>query len=236
MDILYGLDIETDTSIDGLDPESSPIVAVALSGPQGDEVFEGPEPQLLAAVDARLADLPAGVVTTWNGARFDLPFLARRAELCGVVLGLRLVPKEVPRWQQLRRAAEREAAASDGREFSEPVLGVGHTATWHHHSHLDGYQLFRADVGRQLGISCALKNLARMVGLDVVQVDRTAIHKLAPAELHSYVASDARLTRLLVARRGAMALASVDRPAPLHNQAHVTAPATTTDAVVTHPR
>jgi DNA polymerase elongation subunit (family B) len=127
---IYGLDIETDTSVNGLDPAVGGIVTVALSSPSGDEVFDGPEIDMLAAVDARLAGLAPGVLATWNGAFFDLPFLADRAAYHGVALGLRLT-----------------------------------------------------------------------LGLTPVEVDRARIHDLAPDALAAYVASDARLARLLTERR-----------------------------------
>ena len=76
---LYGLDIETDTTVDGLDPSRAASVAVGLATPEGDEVFLGDESGILARLDRRLAQLPAGVVVTWNGSSFDLPFLAARA-------------------------------------------------------------------------------------------------------------------------------------------------------------
>ena len=41
--MVYGLDIETDTTVDGLDPAVAPIVTVALSNDGSDEVFTGPE-------------------------------------------------------------------------------------------------------------------------------------------------------------------------------------------------
>ena len=85
---VYGLDIETDTSVDGLDPARSAVLTVALSHAGGDEVFSGPEDRLLAEVDERLADLPPGVLATWNGSAFDLPFIAHRAGLLGLRLGL----------------------------------------------------------------------------------------------------------------------------------------------------
>ena len=34
------------------------------------------EADVLRATDSALADLPPGVIATWNGAAFDLPFLA----------------------------------------------------------------------------------------------------------------------------------------------------------------
>lgn len=182
---IYGLDIETDTSLDGLDPAVSPVVTVALSTPAGDEVFGGDEPRLLAAVDRRLRSLAPGVIATWNGAAFDLPFLADRAAACGVTLGLRLAPDPT-------------VVLSHG-----PLRGHegAYRASWHHHRHLDAYRVYRGDVGRVLGISCSLKAIARVVGLTPVEVDRERIHELTPAVLDAYVASDARLTRVLAERR-----------------------------------
>jgi hypothetical protein len=198
---IYGLDIETDTLIDGLDPAVSPVVLAALSTPEGDTVFDGPEPSLLATLDARLAALPPGVVVTWNGATFDLPFLADRAAAAGVPLGLRLVP---------------DPTVVLGRG---PLRGHegAYRARWHAHGHLDAYRLYRGDVGRVLRVSCGLKTIARLVGLTPVEVDRERIHELPRSVLDAYVASDARLARLLAERRPAgldRFVDHLDAPAP----------------------
>jgi DNA polymerase elongation subunit (family B) len=182
---VYGLDIETDTSVNGLDPAVGGIVTVALSTASGDEVFDGPEIDILTAVDARLAGLAPGVVATWNGAFFDLPFLADRAAHRGVALGLRLtLDPRIP-----------------SRRDPLPGHRGAYRACWHGHRHVDAYQLYRSDVGPALGISCSLKAIARLVGLTPVEVDRARIHDLAPDALAAYVASDARLARLLTERR-----------------------------------
>ncbi|MFP3899708.1 MAG: 3'-5' exonuclease [Acidimicrobiia bacterium] len=182
---IYGLDIETDTSIDGLDPAVAPVIAVALSGPAGDEIFDGAEPDLIRAVDRRLAQLPPGVIATWNGAAFDLPFLADRAHWHGLTLALRvLVDPVIP----LRH---------------RPLRGHpgAYRASWHGHRHLDTYRLYRGDVGPALRVSCSLKAIARLVGLSPVEVDREHLHDLDAPALHAYVASDARLARVLAERR-----------------------------------
>ncbi|HET8618940.1 MAG TPA: 3'-5' exonuclease [Acidimicrobiales bacterium] len=191
---IYGLDIETDTSVDGLDPAVSPVVTVALATAAGEEIFSGPERALLVALDDRLRDLAPGVLATWNGAAFDLPFLADRAAACGVGLGLRLAPDVT-------------VVLSHG-----PLAGHAgaYRASWHGHRHVDGYRMYRGDVGRVLGISCSLKAIARVVGLTPVEVDRERIHELGSAELDAYVASDARLTRMLVERRRAGLVPFVD--------------------------
>lgn len=188
---LYGLDIETDTSVDGLDPSVSPIVAVAVATPDGDRVFQGPEDLVLHRTDELMSELDPGIVVTWNGSGFDLPFLAERAQRLGVTLGLDL-------WD-------------DGPERTEPGVVRGR---WYAHDHLDGYRLYRADVGRSLGFPCGLKPLSRLVGLAPVEVDRSCIHLLDDAALEAYVASDARLARELVLRRWPVAERATDRCHP----------------------
>ena len=184
----YGLDIETDTTVDGLDPALAAVVAVAVATPGRDVVLLGDEADLLRRLEELLRDLEPGVLVTWNGAGFDLPFLAERAARHRVELGLRLF---VPEGDQPSRC---------------------YTATWGAHAHLDGYRLYRGDVGRRLGFSCGLKAMARLVGVAPVEVDRCRIHDLDESDLASYVASDARLARDLVARRLPAAWAFVDRP------------------------
>ncbi len=200
---IYGLDIETDTTIDGLDPAVAAVVAVALSTPEGDEVLVGDGPDdergLFLALDKLLAGLPPGVLATWNGAVFDLPFLADRAARMGLVGGLRL--RFDPAISQRRRPLTGHPGAYRGR--------------WHRHRHLDGYRLYRNDLRRVLDVSCSLKSVARLVGLTPVEVDRTRIHALGDADLADYVASDARLARILVERRWPGAARFTDAvPAP----------------------
>jgi DNA polymerase elongation subunit (family B) len=192
--LIYGLDIETDTTIDGLDPVVAPVVTAALSTPTADEVFVGPEADLIAALDARLRALAPGVIATWNGAAFDLPFLADRARARDVDLGLRLAPDPT-------------VVLGNG-----PLRGHAgaYRATWYGHGHLDAYRVYRNDVGRVLRVSCSLKSIARMVGLTPVEVDRERIHELSADVLDAYVASDARLARVLAERRWPGASRNVD--------------------------
>ena len=182
--VLYGLDIETDTTTDGLDPAVSSVVAVAIDGVGGREVFTGAERLLLRSVDRWLRRARPGILVTWNGAGFDLPFLADRAAVLGVPLGLEL-------------AAD---AALDGRH--PPLTGHDHPyrARWHRHLHLDACCLYRAlHAGEER--SFGLKLTAREHGLVPVEVDSSRIHELTPAELQRYVASDAFLARCLAERR-----------------------------------
>jgi DNA polymerase elongation subunit (family B) len=196
--LVYGLDIETDTTVDGLDPALAAVVTVALSQPGFDEVFTGPEAELLDRLDDRLAQLDPGIIATWNGAAFDLPFLADRAHRNGVRLGLSLV---------------HDPAISLPHE---PLPGHpgAYRAAWHGHAHIDAYRLYRGDVGPALRVSCSLKSIARLVGLVPIEVDRARIHDLSREALHAYASSDARLARVLTERRWATAARAVDRVRP----------------------
>lgn len=195
---VYGLDIETDTTVNGLDPNVAPVITVALAGPGYEEVFTGPEHVILADVDERLRQLEPGVVATWNGGAFDLPFIAHRASLYDMALGLRL---------QLDPSIVLHGDPLPGHEGA-------YRARWHRHAHLDAYRVYRGDVGPALRISCSLKSIARFVGLAPVEVDRSRIHDLTNEALHAYAASDARLARILAERRWATASRCVDRLVP----------------------
>jgi uncharacterized protein YprB with RNaseH-like and TPR domain len=191
---LYGLDIETDTTVDGLDPRRSAIVAVAVAGPAGTRVFAGTdETAILDSLDRHLAGLEPGVVVTWNGAAFDLPFIHDRATGLGVRTGLRLGLD--PRITLSRGALPGHAGAYRG--------------AWHGHDHLDAYRLYR-DVGRALLLSCSLKTVARFFGLDPVEVDSSRIHELPAETLARYVASDAATARCLARLRWHRASAFLD--------------------------
>ncbi|MBI2710693.1 MAG: hypothetical protein HYX34_13530 [Actinobacteria bacterium] len=191
---VYGLDIETDTTVDGLDPGVAPVITVALAGDGWVEVLSGRESTILLDLDACLRTLPAGVLATWNGAAFDLPFLADRAGRHGLELGLRL--RHDP-GLKVRRPLPGHAGAYRG--------------AWYGHRHLDAYRVYRSDVGPALRVSCSLKSIARLVGLVPIEVDRAHIHDLSHEALHAYAASDARLARDLADRRWASASRFVDR-------------------------
>ena len=192
---LVGFDIETDTSVGGLDPETAGIVAMAVSTDSGDEVFTGTESEILRRTDELLAAMGPGLLVTWNGASFDLPFVARRAEMLGIPLGL-----------EVRDDPTRRTNREPGRRS---VRG-----RWHRLVHLDGYLLYRADVGRSLGLSCGLKPLARFVGMQPVELDRAQLHLVSQEQMTAYVASDARTAADLVRRRMPAAITLADLPLP----------------------
>jgi uncharacterized protein YprB with RNaseH-like and TPR domain len=198
---LYGLDIETDTSDDGLDPGVARVVAVAVSSVVGGEVvLTGSEAGVLAALDAHLADVEPGVVVTWNGGAFDLPFLAARAAVVGVALGLELA------WEP--------AAYRLGRTPLPGSLGV-YAAGWYGHDHLDAYRAWRTVGLAAADEPCGLKAVARAEGLSAVEVDDVSqLHAVPLGELRRYVASDAALARQLAEHHWSQLRRCIDRLPP----------------------
>ena len=195
---VYGLDIETDTTENGLDPRVAAVVTVALAGPGYEEVFTGPEAELLVDLDERLAELEPGVSPPGTAP----PSTCRSC------------PTE-PRCTACRSGCACSTTASiTMRRAPLPGHRGAYRASWYDHGHLDAYRLYRGDVGPALRISCSLKSIARFVGLVPVEVDRTRIHDLSNEALHAYAASDARLARILTERRWGTASRFIDRVAP----------------------
>ncbi|MBK6855378.1 MAG: hypothetical protein IPG97_02135 [Microthrixaceae bacterium] len=193
---IYGLDIETDTRNDGADPTIAPVITVALSGRNFDEIFVGSEAYILTALDDRLSTLAPGVLATWNGSTFDLPFMADRALLLGVDLGLRL--------------------CVDQRLTMQRALLPGHRgayrAAWHHHSHIDTFRLYGESA--PAGPWSSLRVIGRALGLTASAnrgEARGRCQLLATEALHAHAASDARLARVLAERRWSTAQRLVDR-------------------------
>jgi hypothetical protein len=192
---IYGLDIETDVSTDGLDPAVASVRAVALSGRTFDDLFIGDEAEILVALDERLAALPAGVLATWNGSAFDLPFLADRARILGVDLGLKL---RLDRSLTLHRAPL-------------PGHAGAYRAGWHDHGHLDAFRIYGPPATAAQRLS--LRSLGRFVGLGADDPCRTRarVHDLGNEALHACAPSDARLARVLAERRWPAAARMIDR-------------------------
>ena len=189
---IYGLDIETDNSSDGLDPAVASVRAVALSGRTFDELFVGDEADLLRALDDRLAALPLGVIATWNGSAFDLPFLADRARVLGTDLGLKLC---LDRSLTLHRAPL-------------PGHAGAYRASWHEHGHLDTFRIYGEPDG---GPRRSLRTFGRLVGLGDHPSPRSRTHDLGNEALHACAPSDARLARVLAERRWPAAARMIDR-------------------------
>lgn len=197
---IYGLDIETDTTSDGLDPSVASVRAIALSGSRFDDLFVGEEAELLGALDARLAQLPCGVIATWNGSAFDLPFLADRARLIGVDLGLRLRLDERLGLQRAPLPGHRGA----------------YRASWHDHGHLDTFRVYAGESLASQRLS--LRALTRWVGSGRHAGGPGRTHTLSNEALHACAPSDARLARILAERRWPAAARMVDRVEPAEAQ------------------
>lgn len=192
---IYGIDIEIDTQAGRPDPNVASIRTVALSGDGFDEVFTGHEATLFELLDTTLASLYPGVLATWNGGTFDLPFLANRARIVGVELGLEL---RLDRRLTLHR---------------RPLPGHAgaYRCAWGHHLHLDTFRLYGCDAPSSWP---ALRSIGRLVGLGGGggPLDRT--HDLDNEALHAHAPSDARLARVLAERRWSTAARLVDRLEP----------------------
>ena len=72
-------------------------------------------------------------------------------------------------------------------------------------------ELTKADAGAVMHLACGLKPMAKLVGLEPIEVDRERMHLLTDAERQAYVASDAEVTRALIIRRWQTAKASIDQ-------------------------
>ncbi|MCB0977263.1 MAG: hypothetical protein KDB02_07355 [Acidimicrobiales bacterium] len=185
---IYGLDIETDTGAGSIDPAETRIRAIGLSVRNADRTFTGDEATILRQVDEALADLPGGILATWNGATFDLPFISDRARLLGVALDLTL--------------------CSDRRRRTTRALLPGHDgayrATWGAHRHLDTFRIY-GDSG-STGTFSAIFGFPRRRAATIASTD-----DLLHEAMHAHAASDARLARVLAERKGAGVLRYVDQ-------------------------
>ena len=199
---LYGLDIETDTSpltqeeLDagythrGLDPAITKIINLALSDSSGVTVLDGEEKDILLGLDNWLKSREPGLLVTWNGSVFDLPFIYDRAKRLNINIGLHLSadPLIVPKYEPT------------------PGYSGGFTATWDSlsnqvsHAHLDVAYLYKK-YAEEAGIPWSLKPVAKELGLNPIKVDAANVHLLTREEQNEYVASDARVTRELAFKR-----------------------------------
>lgn len=204
---VYGLDIETGYpsapigDVPAVDPRHTIVVRAVVATAAGEETFEGDETDLLQRLDAMLARLEPGILATWNGASFDLPFLADRAGARAVRLGLRL-------------------AADPRRRFrGETLPGHSHAyrAAWYRHHHLDVARLYRS--GRRPLME--VDELLRAIGVHLRSRSTASFGPAdAPGEelthdaVHAFATNDARLIRSLVEARLPGIARQVDRITP----------------------
>jgi DNA polymerase elongation subunit (family B) len=191
---LVALDIEADTSVDGLDPHVSSVTEVALSTTTGSRVFAGAEPALLTDLESYLASLPPAILVTWNGHTYDMPFLATRYRRLDLPTTLSIA-----------------LDASIPIKYT-PLPGYAHAcrAHWGQHHHVDICQLF-AITAQEQGVPFRLKPVARAVlGIEPIEEDRANLHLLSPARRARYATSDTEITLALALTRLDEVLARLD--------------------------
>lgn len=197
---IYGLDIETDNSAGfGLDPRRAGVTEVAVATADGGEVFaDESEARLLRGVIEFFNDMPTGLIATWNGSFFDLPYLVDRMN---GHLG------DVPGFQD-GSAGPMLTFDRELKPKYEPLGGHagGYSAVWFKqgeaipHQHLDIAQAYRS-FADEAGVKWSLKPVAIASGIEMVELDRERLHVYTAAERKAYCLSDASGTRELALRR-----------------------------------
>lgn len=204
---IYGFDIETDTAADqidpnipaGLDHRAATVTSAAIwCLATGDGIVFGEaltvganrlekldaERRLLNELVTYVQVMPAGIIATWNGANFDLPWVRHRLNLHQLNGGPDLV------------------AASDRAPKYEPLPGehrTGYRARWAAHDHVDvafAYRQFAVDHD----VRHSLKPVATAACIEVIEEDASSTHLLGTLELATYNLSDARATAKLAGR------------------------------------
>lgn len=207
---VYSWDIETDTTVDGLDPRVARITEIVVATNKEEVVLDdADEVKLIGQFDDYVCSLEPGLLVGWNDTFFDLPFVWSRWH--GVDgAGVEFVP-----WDQSARGIT-------GRELgmhpiAQPELrpkydylpgyNTGLGCVWSSrsnlrmdvHQHLDISFAYKR-VAAELGVRHGLKPVCEALGIPMITVDRERMHDLTPAERHDYVVSDGRGTRELALR------------------------------------
>lgn len=186
---LYALDIETDTTVDGLNPQVAAVTSVAVLSSDGDLVIfdDRNERRLLTGLLGWLSHSSVDdLVVTWNGSCFDMPFLYDRMILNGI---------------DTARAGFRIVAAADRPPKYEALPGHagGYRAKLCGLDHVDVAYVWR-DHAHDNNIEWSLKPVAQSFGYDPVVVDRAHVSDLSVAERAAYVVSDVEMTLALACR------------------------------------
>jgi DNA polymerase, archaea type len=184
-DALRRLQLDLETT--GLDAARDRVFLVAVRDPDGATITleargesAADEADLIARVAAHVRTCDPDVVENHNLHGFDLPFLARRAELLGVPLDLGRLPGHGLR----RRAARRGIAAGDGSDVRLRYTVPGRELV----DTLDAVR--RHDFATRELPSHGLKDVARHLGL--AEPDR----ELVPgAEIHDVYRRDPERVR-----------------------------------------
>lgn len=174
---IYALDIETDNSINGLDPRVSFVRSVAVYGENSTFLSAAQTPDtegaLLAGLAEHLDKLEPGVVVTWNGAAFDIPFICDRY----TPFPATLVPDPslVPKYDPL-----------PGHQGAYRIIFA-------RHHHLDIAYHYK-DEALASGLRWSLKPIAHHHGIEAIEIDAAEAWRLSVCELLTYNLSDAIAT------------------------------------------
>lgn len=223
---VYGFDIETDTTPivgpdgqpgynPGLDPLRGSVteIVLATSDPATSGVLDIAthlsEGQMLLALDEVLDAIEPGLLATWGGGNFDIPFLHTRAQAHLADIG----PIGLRPTHQDGLSPKYDPIAGHGPLFPGLDGRLGHsgvyTCVWERidpdgspgvpHQHLDVAHAYRAFAAEH-GIKWGLKPVCQYLGIEMIEVDREEMHLLTPAEREAYVLSDGNGTRRLALR------------------------------------
>lgn len=185
--LCYAFDLETDNAAGhGLNPRKARITDASLATAGSEQVYSGDgEAALLTAFDEAIYDLPAGLIFTWNGTHFDLPFLDTRFGKCGIIhhaFAFEPTPMFAPKYELL-----------PGHDSGLTARVVSKTGV---HVHIDLMYAGKA-LAESLGVKWALKPVAAALGYEPVELDREHLDRYSDDERRAYAASDARVTRLV---------------------------------------
>jgi DNA polymerase elongation subunit (family B) len=190
---IYAGDIETDNSEGhGLNPLLGRITEIAIQGHDAAStaVFsDDDEKELLRKFTWHMRTLEPGLVVTWNGSFFDLPFIQTRADILAAASPLQIEVDEnlKPKYDLLPGYTGGVVGTFDSRRGRVP------------HQHLDisgAYKQFAADHG----VSWSLKPVCAAAGIDMYEIDRTRLQDYTAAERERYVLSDTNGTLQLAYR------------------------------------
>ena len=156
-------------------------------------MFRGEETEVLGSISEYFWNAPAGLVSTWNGAVFDLPYMSDRYRIAEVPSPLLLRPDV-----NLKPKYEPLPGHRGGYQAVITSMASGYDPT-QFHTHLDMAYALKDKVSA-MGVAWSLKPVCKAFGIDMVEVDRTKIHELTPEQQDEYVASDAHGARELAIR------------------------------------
>lgn len=186
---VVSFDIETDTDAprfdpeisSGLDPRAGSIISAALSGSEGALVLDDAnERRLLQVLLEYASQLPKDtLITTWNGAVFDLPFLYYR---CEQVLGIKDHGLELTFNEQI-----------PVKYNPLPTFKGGYDVLWYGKKTLDISSYFKP-FATKYGLSLGLKPILAALGHSPVSEDAANASTLTQAARMAYNLSDVEVT------------------------------------------